>query len=116
MAAAWARSLGGDAIEVFSGGSHPAAEVNTAVVAVMAEVGIDIADDPQRWTDEVVGGADVVVTMGCGDECPYFPTVRYEDWEIPDPAGLPLDAVRPIRDGIRSRVEGLLRRLLPPAS
>ena len=117
MAAGWARHLGGDGVEVFSGGSDPAAAVNPAATAAMAEVGIDIAGaSPQRWTDEIVKAADVVVTMGCGDTCPFFPGVRYEDWELTDPAGLPVDQVRPIRDEIGRRVEELLRRLGVPAA
>ncbi|MGZ5296895.1 MAG: arsenate reductase ArsC, partial [Actinomycetota bacterium] len=89
MAAGWATSLGGDRVEVFSGGSDPASEVNHAAIAAMAEVGIDIADQsPKPWTDEVIRSADVIVTMGCGDACPVFPGKRYEDWEVPDPAGL----------------------------
>ena len=112
MAAGWARHLGGDRIDVYSGGSDPAADVNPAAVAAMAEIGIDIADaQPQRWTDEIVAAADVVVTMGCGDECPYFPNVRYEDWPLDDPAGLGVDAVRPIRNEIRDRVLTLLADL-----
>jgi protein-tyrosine-phosphatase len=112
MAAAWASALGGDAIEVFSGGSDPAATVNPAAVAAMAEVGIDVSDArPARWTDEIVAAADVVVTMGCGDECPFFPGVRYEDWALQDPAGLPVEEVRPIRDDIKRRVQDLLGSL-----
>jgi arsenate reductase (thioredoxin) len=112
MAAAFARTLGGDRVRVFSGGSDPAAEVNPAAVAAMAEVGIDVTDAvPQRWTDEVIRDADVVVTMGCGDECPYFPGVTYRDWELDDPSGLPVEEVRPIRDDIRRRVESLLAEL-----
>lgn len=112
MAAGWARHLGGDAVEVFSGGSDPASEVNPAAVEAMAEAGVDItANQPQRWTDEIVAAADVVITMGCGDECPLFPGVRYEDWPLPDPAGQGVDAVRPIRDDIKARVEGLLASL-----
>ena len=112
MAAGWARHLGGDAVEVFSGGSDPAAEVNPAAVEAMAEAGVDItANQPQRWTDEIVAAADVVITMGCGDKCPFFPGVRYEDWPLPDPAGQGVDAVRPIRDDIKARVEGLLASL-----
>ncbi len=112
MAAGWARHLGGDAVEVFSGGSDPAAEVNPSAVAVMAQAGVDIATArPRRWTDDDIRTADVVVTMGCGDECPFFPGVRYEDWPIPDPAGLSPDRVAPIRDEIRDRVAGLLHRL-----
>ena len=109
MAAGWARHLGGDRISVSSGGSDPAADVNPAAVAAMAEVGIDIAGArPQRWTDEIVAAADVVVTMGCGDACPHFPNVRYEDWPLDDPADLGVDAVRPIRNEIRDRVLTLL--------
>ena len=97
---------------VFSGGSNPGREVNPAAVAVMAEAGVDISGAvPQPWTDEIVQAADVVVTMGCGDACPLFPGVRYEDWELTDPAGLPAAAVAPIRDEIRDRVADLLERL-----
>jgi protein-tyrosine-phosphatase len=109
MAAGWFRHLAGDGAEVFSGGSDPASETNPAAVAAMAEVGIDIADRrPARWTDEIVRGADVVVTMGCGDTCPVFPGVRYVDWELDDPAGKTLEDVRPIRDEIERRVRALL--------
>ena len=112
MAAGWARHLGGDRVQVFSGGSDPAAEVNPAAVAVMAEAGIDIASRlPQRWTPGVIRGADIVVTMGCGDTCPVYPGVTYEDWPLPDPAGLPIARVRPTRDLIRNRVVDLLDRL-----
>ena len=112
MAAGWLRHLGGDRVEVFSGGSDPAATVNPAAVAAMEEVGVDITSAmPQRWTEEVIASADVVVTMGCGDECPYVPGVRYDDWPLSDPAGMGVDAVRPIRDEIRQRVEGLMAEL-----
>jgi protein-tyrosine-phosphatase len=112
MAAGWARHLAGDRVDIFSGGSDPASEVNPAAVEAMAEVGVDISTMlPQPWTDEIVQAADVVITMGCGDACPLFPGVRYEDWELDDPAGLPVEAVRPVRDEIRARVEGLLSRL-----
>lgn len=112
MAAALARHHGGDRVEVFSGGSDPAASVNAVAVEAMAEVGIDMATArPQRWTDDVVAGADVVITMGCGDTCPVFPGVRYEDWPLDDPAGQDIDAVRPIRDEIETRVRGLLASL-----
>ena len=115
MAAGWFQHLAGDVAEVFSGGSDPASGVNPAAVAVMAEVGIDIASElPQPWTDEVIRAADVVVTMGCGDACPIVPGVRYEDWELADPHGLGVDAVRPIRDEIRQRVVGLLASLAIP--
>src|SRR3989337_1610035 len=112
MAAGFARAMGGDQIRVFSGGSAPAATVNPMAVAVMAEAGIDIAAGrPQPWTIEAIRAADVVVTMGCGDECPYVPGVQYEDWALDDPSGLPLERVREIRDAIRDRVTRLLDRL-----
>jgi len=109
MAAGWLRHLAGDQAVVWSGGSEPGTEINAAAVAAMAEVGIDITDDfPKPWTDEIVRAADVVITMGCGDACPLYPGKRYEDWELTDPAGKDIDAVRPIRDEIRGRVEALL--------
>jgi arsenate reductase (thioredoxin) len=112
MAAGWLRHLAGDRVTVWSGGSEPASQINPAAVAVMAEVGIDItAEFPKPWTDEIVRAADVVVTMGCGDACPLYPGKRYEDWELDDPAGQDVDAVRPIRDEIRGRVEALLSSL-----
>lgn len=113
MAAGWMRTLAGGDVDVFSGGSAPADEVNPAAVAVMREVGIDISGQtPRRWDDDQVGAADVVVTMGCGDECPYFPGVRYLDWELEDPAGKGVDDVRPVRDEIERRVRALLSELL----
>jgi len=112
MAAGWTRHLAGRRVEVFSGGSDPANEVNPAAVAAMAAAGVDISTEhPQPWTDEIVRAADVVVTMGCGDACPLFPGVKYEDWELADPAGLAVTDVLPIRDDIRRRVEDLLGRL-----
>ena len=112
MAAGWLRHLGGDRVAVYSGGSEPADRVNQAAVQAMREVGIDIAEElPQPWSDEVVQAADVVVTMGCGDACPLYPGVRYVDWEIDDPAGQPIEAVRLIRDDVRQRVEGLIETL-----
>ena len=112
MALGWFRHLAGDARRAWSGGSEPAARVNPAAVAAMAEVGIDIgAHQPRRWTDDVLAQTDVVVTMGCGDACPVVPGVRYEDWPLDDPAGLGVDAVRPIRDEIARRVRDLLERL-----
>jgi arsenate reductase (thioredoxin) len=112
IAAGWATSLGGDRVEVHSGGSDPASEVNPAAIAAMSEVGIDIADQyPKPWTDEVIRAADVIVTMGCGDACPIFPGKRYEDWPVPDPAGLDTAGVRPIRDEIGDRVKRLLEQL-----
>jgi arsenate reductase len=112
MAAGWMRHLAGDRVDVFSGGSEPASELNQVVVAAMAEKGIDISGElPQRWADEIVRAADVVVTMGCGDACPFYPGKRYIDWELVDPAGLPIEAVRPIRDDLEQRVRVLLAEL-----
>ena len=109
MAAALMRELAGDRVRVLSRGSEPAAALNPAVVAAMAELGVDIsAETPQRWTDDEARSADVIVTMGCGDACPFYPGIRYVDWELPDPAGKALDEVRPIRDDIAGRVRGLL--------
>jgi arsenate reductase (thioredoxin) len=116
MAAGWTEYLAGDGVEVFSGGSDPASEVNPSAIAVMAEIGIDISDEsPKPWTNEVVRAADVIVTMGCGDSCPVFPGKRYLDWDVRDPAGLSIDEVRPIRDEIGDRVRRLLEELaIPP--
>ncbi len=112
MALGWFRHLAGDRAVALSGGSEPADQVNPAAIAAMAEVGIDIAgEQPKRWTDEMVGTADVVVTMGCGDTCPFVPGTRYEDWDLADPAGQGVDAVRPIRDDIEARVRRLLAEL-----
>jgi protein-tyrosine-phosphatase len=112
MAAGWLRHLAGDRITVWSGGSEPASEINRSAIAAMAEVGIDItAELPKPWTEEIVRRADVVVTMGCGDACPFFAGKRYEDWDLEDPAGQDVDAVRPIRDDIRNRVEALMASL-----
>jgi arsenate reductase (thioredoxin) len=112
MAAGWAKSLGGDRLEVFSGGSDPASEVNRVAVEAMREVGIDIKGElPKRWSDDVLRAADVIITMGCGDSCPIFPGKRYEDWDVEDPAGQDVEHVRPIRDDIESRVRALLTRL-----
>jgi len=109
IALGYFRALAGDRAIGWSGGSEPGSEINPAAVAAMAEVGIDISREfPKPWTDEVVRAADVVVTMGCGDACPVFPGKRYEDWTLTDPNGLDVDSVRPIRDEIRTRVEGLL--------
>jgi len=117
MAAGWLRHLGGDRVTVYSGGSEPGPEVNPVAIAAMAEVGVDIRSEfPKAWTDEIVRAADVVVTMGCGDACPLYPGKRYEDWELPDPAGQALDTVRPIRDEIRRRVEALMASLDIPMS
>jgi arsenate reductase (thioredoxin) len=112
MAAGWMQHLAGDDVEVFSGGSNPASEVNPSAVAAMGEIGIDISKEfPKPWTDEIVRAADVIVTMGCGDSCPIFPGKRYLDWEVGDPAGLPVEDVRPIRDEIGERVRAIMRDL-----
>jgi arsenate reductase (thioredoxin) len=116
IAAGWLRHLAGDRVDVYSAGSQPADTINPSAIAVMAEVGIDIADNqPRSWTDDDLRAADVVITMGCGDSCPIYPGKRYEDWNLDDPAGLPVEAVRSIRDDIRQHVEALIDRLqLPP--
>ena len=112
MAAGWTRHLAGNRVEVLSGGSAPAASVNPAVVEAMSEVGIDISSAiPRPFDASTVKVADVVITMGCGDTCPIFPGKRYEDWVLDDPAGMGVDAVRPIRDEIRRRVVELLNDL-----
>jgi arsenate reductase (thioredoxin) len=112
MAAGWLRHLGGDAVTVLSGGSAPAETINPSAVEAMAERGIDITDQsPKPWTDETVGVADVIVTMGCGDTCPVLPGKRYLDWELEDPAGKGVESVRPIRDDIERRVRGLIGEL-----
>ena len=117
MALGWFNHLAGGRAIAWSGGSEPASEVNPAALQAMAEVGIDIVDEyPKPWTDEIVRAADVVVTMGCGDACPIFPGKRYEDWVLDDPAGLGLDAVRPIRDEIGRRVRQLLDQLTIPTA
>ncbi|PTL71895.1 heat-shock protein HtpX [Rathayibacter caricis DSM 15933] len=113
MAAGYLTSLSGGRVQVRSGGSEPGASINAVAVAAMAEEGIDISQEvPQLMTTEQVRESDVVITMGCGDVCPIFPGKRYEDWELADPAGLPLEQVRPIRDDIRGRVERLVAELL----
>ena len=112
MAAGWVRHLAQDRIEVYSGGSDPGREVNAAAIEVMNEVGIDISNEfPKPFVTEIVQAADAVITMGCGDACPIFPGKRYEDWALDDPAGLGVEAVRPIRDEIRRRVVELLNDL-----
>ncbi|SFO35794.1 MULTISPECIES: arsenate reductase ArsC [Actinomadura] len=114
MAAAYLTHLAGDRVEVRSAGSEPADQVNPAVVAAMAEEGIDVsAETPKILTVDAVQASDVVITMGCGDTCPVFPGKRYLDWTLDDPAGQGVDAVRPIRDEIRKRVENLLGELRP---
>jgi arsenate reductase (thioredoxin) len=114
MAAAFLTNLSHGTVEVRSAGSEPANQVNPAAVAAMAEVGIDItAEQPKILTTEAVKASDVVITMGCGDTCPFYPGKRYEDWVLEDPAGMGVDAVRPIRDEIRRRVDNLIRELVP---
>ena len=114
MAAAYLSHLSRGAIEVRSAGSEPADQVNPAAVEAMAEEGIDItAETPKILTDEAVRASDVVITMGCGDTCPFYPGKRYEDWVIEDPSGKCVASVRPIRDEIRSRIEALIAQLLP---
>lgn len=109
MAAGFAAALGGGRVEVLSAGSEPADRINPAAVAAMAEVGIDIAaKQPRVLAVDDVRRSDVVITMGCGDSCPIFPGKRYEDWDLPDPAGRPVEEVRSIRDDIRDRVIALL--------
>ncbi|WP_460802778.1 arsenate reductase ArsC [Microbacterium sp. GXF6406] len=114
MAAGYLRHLSQGAIEVRSAGSMPADEINPVAVEAMHEEGIDItAEQPKVLTTEAVEDSDVVITMGCGDVCPFFPGKRYEDWKLDDPAGQGIDAVRPIRDDIRTRIEALITELLP---
>lgn len=114
MAAGWLQHLAGDRVEVLSAGSQPADRINPAAVRAMAEVGVDIAaEQPKVLTDAAVQESDVVITMGCGDECPFYPGKRYEDWQLEDPAGQGLEAVRPIRDEIRVRIEALVAELVP---
>ncbi|MFC7502800.1 arsenate reductase ArsC [Nocardioides sp. GCM10030258] len=113
MAAGFLQALAGDRIDVLSAGSQPADQINPMAVEAMREVGIDIAgEQPKVLTTESVQASDVVITMGCGDECPYFPGKRYEDWKLDDPAGQGLEAVRPIRDEIRGRIEELIASLV----
>ncbi|MEV0415158.1 arsenate reductase ArsC [Streptomyces sp. NPDC050448] len=117
MGAAFLTHLAGDEVEVRSAGSAPADAVNPAVVEAMAELGIDIsAETPKILTVEAVQSSDVVITMGCGDACPYFPGKRYLDWKLEDPAGQGVAAVRPIRDEIERRIRGLLTELGIPAA
>lgn len=112
MAAGWMQHLAGDRIQVLSGGSSPAGEVNPAAIEAMRQVGIDITRNyPKPWTEETVGAADVIVTMGCGDACPVLPGKRYLDWELEDPAGKGVEQVRPVRDEIERRVRALMTEL-----
>ena len=112
MALGFFNALAGDAAIAWSGGSEPGNTVNPAAVAAMAEVGIDISGEfPKPWTDEIVRAADVVITMGCGDACKFYPGKRYEDWQLTDPAGQPVDVVRDVRDDIKARVQELIRSM-----
>ncbi|WP_431219518.1 arsenate reductase ArsC [Leifsonia xyli] len=114
MAAGFMRELSGGRVEVLSAGSEPKDRINPVAIEAMAEVGIDIqGNTPKILTTEAVQESDVVITMGCGDTCPVFPGKRYEDWDLTDPAGRPIDEVRPIRDDIKARVQALLEDLLP---
>ncbi|WP_201612876.1 arsenate reductase ArsC [Gulosibacter hominis] len=113
MAAGYLRHLSDGRVEVRSAGSMPADQINPVAVEAMREEGIDItAEQPKILTTEAVQNSDVVITMGCGDACPFFPGKRYEDWKLDDPAGQGIDAVRPIRDDIKQRIEALLAELL----
>jgi protein-tyrosine-phosphatase len=113
MAAGFMRELGGDRVEVLSAGSAPKDSINPVAVEAMAELGIDIANQkPKVLTPEAVQQSDVVITMGCGDACPYYPGKRYEDWKLDDPAGQGIEPVRVIRDEIKARVETLLSEIL----
>jgi protein-tyrosine-phosphatase len=117
MAAGWLQHLAGSDVDVFSGGSEPASEINAMAVEAMAEAGIDIRTAfPKPWTDEIVRAADVVITMGCGDACPVYPGKRYEDWELTDPKDQPIEVVREVRDDIEQRVRNLLASLEVPAA
>lgn len=112
MAAGFLQQLTGGRVQVLSAGSMPADQINPTAVEAMAEVGIDIASEqPKVLTTEAVQESDVVITMGCGDECPYFPGKRYEDWKLEDPAGQGIEPVRVIRDEIKHRIEGLIASL-----
>ncbi|MFI7002429.1 arsenate reductase ArsC [Nocardia sp. NPDC050175] len=114
MAAGFLNAFAGDRIEVRTAGSAPAAALNPVAVAAMAEVGIDISGQtPKPLTMDAVGISDVVVTMGCGDACPFFPGISYRDWVLPDPAGQTIDVVRTIRDRIQILVENLIAELVP---
>lgn len=116
MAAGYLRHLAGDRIEVLSAGSAPANAINPVAVQAMAEEGIDIAaEQPKILTTDAVKTSDVVITMGCGDTCPFYPGKRYEDWVLADPAGQGIESVRPIRDEIRGRVQALIAELVPTA-
>ncbi|TMR11125.1 arsenate reductase ArsC [Nonomuraea turkmeniaca] len=114
MAAGWLAHLSGDRIEVRSAGSAPADQINPVAVEAMREVGVDLTgQQPKILTVDAVEASDVVITMGCGDACPIFPGKRYEDWKLDDPAGQGIESVRAIRDEIRSRIDTLIKELLP---
>lgn len=114
MAAGWLQHVAGDRVQVLSAGSAPKGEINPVAVEAMAELGVDIAaNTPKVLTTEAVKKSDVVITMGCGDACPIFPGKRYEDWELDDPAGQGIEAVRPIRDEIRARIDQLVSDIAP---
>ncbi len=113
MAAGFAREIGGDKIKVWSGGSEPASQINKIAIQAMNEIGIDISGQiPAKWADSDIAQADVVITMGCGDTCPFVAGKRYEDWQLNDPAGQDIDTVRIIRDDIRIRVAALINSLI----
>jgi arsenate reductase len=113
MAAGWLKQLAGDRVDIWSAGSEPADQINPTAVEAMREVGIDISGHtPKILAIDAVSRADVVITMGCGDTCPYFPGKRYEDWDLTDPAGQPIEVVRDVRDDIKSRIETLVAELL----
>ncbi|MEV6845185.1 arsenate reductase ArsC [Actinoplanes sp. NPDC051411] len=117
MALGFFTHYAGDRAVAWSGGSEPGNQINPAAIAAMAERGIDITGEyPKPWTDEIVRAADLVITMGCGDACPIFPGTRYENWDLPDPAGLEVADVRPIRDDLERRVHALLDQLAIPAT
>jgi arsenate reductase len=117
MAAGFLKELSAGSIEVLSAGSMPGNQINPVAVEAMAEVGIDIAgEQPKKLSTEAVQASDVVITMGCGDECPYFPGKRYEDWELTDPAGKGIETVREVRDEIKTRIESLIESLRPVAA
>jgi arsenate reductase len=117
MAAGWLNQMAGDRVEIWSAGSEPADHINPVAVEVMREVGIDISrETPKILTTDTVSRADVVITMGCGDTCPYFPGKRYEDWDLTDPAGQPIEVVRKIRDEIKTRIQALVGEALTQGS
>ena len=112
MAAGFLNALSDGAVDVRSAGSMPGDQINPVAVEAMSEVGIDIASEqPKILTDQAVQDSDVVITMGCGDACPFYPGKRYEDWELEDPAGKDIETVREVRDEIKTRVEELIRSL-----